>query len=239
MSPPAARSPRTSPARTTTRRTTAAAVKAASTCSTRSRSPASEVVYFDTFGSSFATDLRIYPGKACTSIDMPVCNAAACSGAQSQLALQLPPGTSCIVVDQKADETGDRADPVRRARRPHRLAPAARGMQTDTGDSCANGTNATSAPSTLCLRRRQQREGPRVLLHACARARPRTSTRRRARDSTQTHFDTVVYFREQGGASLACEDDDNTCAPRDRAPRQGRRIDLARRRRDRRPVCSG
>ncbi|HET9988719.1 MAG TPA: hypothetical protein VFQ65_09365, partial [Kofleriaceae bacterium] len=31
-------------------------------------------------------------------------------------------------------------------------------------------------------------------------------------------FDTVVYVRQTGGASLACEDDDNTCAARTERP---------------------
>jgi len=181
---------------------------------------ANEVVYFDTFGSSFATDLRIYPGKACTSLaNNPVCNDAACSGAQSQLALQLPSGTSCIVVDQKADEasTALTLTVKRGGRTGSRLGS---GIQTNTGDSCANGTNATSAPSTCVSGDDNSSKDLAYYFTVC----PSTTAHLDATtcaDSTQTHFDTVVYFRQAGGASLACEDDDSTCLPRTERPDQG------------------
>ncbi|HEY0251632.1 MAG TPA: hypothetical protein VGC41_08900, partial [Kofleriaceae bacterium] len=57
--------------------------------------PGAEVVYFDSFGSNFATIIRTVSGKKCVdlaagNIAMPPCSRDACGGAQSQLALQLP-----------------------------------------------------------------------------------------------------------------------------------------------------
>ncbi|HET9989301.1 MAG TPA: hypothetical protein VFQ65_12310, partial [Kofleriaceae bacterium] len=178
---------------------------------------ANEVVYFDTFGSTFATDLRIYPGKACTSIaNFSLCNNAACGGAQSQLALQLPAGTSCIVVDQQAAETGTALTLFvkRGGRAGTRLGT---GMQTLTGDSCANGTNATNAPATCAPGDDNTAKDLAYYFTVC----PSTTSHLDAStcaDATQTHFDTVVYFRQAGGASLACEDDDNACAARTERP---------------------
>jgi hypothetical protein len=178
---------------------------------------ATEVVYFDTFGSSFATELRIYPGKACTSIaNNPVCNDAACSGAQSQLATQLPAGTSCIVIDQKADEATSALtfNVERGGRAGTRLAT---GIQTITGDSCASGTNTTSAPATCVTGDDNSAKELAYYFTVC----PATTAHLDAStcaDATQTHFDTVIYASQTGGASLACQDDDDTCLPRTERP---------------------
>jgi hypothetical protein len=182
--------------------------------------PAPEVVYFDTFGSSFATELRIYPGKACTSLaNGGICNEAACSGAASQFATQLPQGTSCVVVDQKAGETTTTLTlhVKRGGRGGTRLGT---GMQTNTGDSCANGANDSSAPSTCVTNDDNTAKDLAYYFTVC----PSTTMHLDATtcaDPTQTHFDTVVYLGQAGGASLACEDDDTTCGPRTERPDKG------------------
>jgi len=66
------------------------------------------VFYVDTFSSNFNTVIRMYPGKPCTQIGNSgaACSNDACGGSHSQLATQLPTGTSCIVISQlDADET--------------------------------------------------------------------------------------------------------------------------------------
>jgi len=64
--------------------------------------PAPEVVYLDTFGSDFATALRVYT-SACPNPGLRLtCSTGACGGTHSQTALQLSAGTHCIVVDQAA-----------------------------------------------------------------------------------------------------------------------------------------
>ena len=181
---------------------------------------ANEVVYFDTFGSSFATVLRIYPGKSCANLaNQLLCNEAACSGAQSQLATQLPSGTSCVVVDQKADEatTALTLHVKRGGRAGSRLGT---GAQTLTGDSCANGTNATAAPGTCVSGDDNTAKDLAYFFTVC----PATTMHLDATtcaDPTQTHFDTVMYLGQAGGASLACEDDDSTCGPRTERPDKG------------------
>jgi hypothetical protein len=178
---------------------------------------ASEVIYFDTFGSSFATELRIYPGKPCTGIsNQVVCNEAACSGAQSQVATQLPQGPSCVVVDQKADEssTALTLHVKHGGRTGTRLGT---GTQTNTGDSCANGTNATAAPVACVPGDDNTAKDLAYFFTVC----PATTMHLDAStcaDPTQTHFDTVVYVAQTGGTSLACEDDDSACGPRTERP---------------------
>ena len=62
--------------------------------------PAEEVVYWDTFGSSFDTVVRVFAG-ACNSLGaLKACTDDACSTQRSQGALDLLAGTYCLVVDQ-------------------------------------------------------------------------------------------------------------------------------------------
>ena len=62
--------------------------------------PAAEVVYVDTFSSTYDSVVRIFAG-ACTSLGAnQICYDDQCSGAQSQGAIQLAAGTYCLVVDQ-------------------------------------------------------------------------------------------------------------------------------------------
>ena len=112
---------------------------------------AAEVFYFDTFGSNFDTTVRVFPGVACNAIAgnmVPRCNDDACntSGA-SQLALSLPAGTSCIVIDQNAAETeGDVMLTVIPGGRDG--TPLASGIATEMGDTCMS-TNV-SEPNITC-----------------------------------------------------------------------------------------
>ena len=180
------------------------------------RLDAAQVLYFDTFGSSFATELRVYPGKSCSSLNTPICNEAACGGAHSQFALQLPAGTSCIVIDQKAGETGTdlQLHVQLGGRAGTRLSG---GAQTYTDDSCADGTNATNAPAACVSGDNNTAKDIGYFFTVC----PNTTSHLDATtcaDPTQTHFDTVMYLGKEGGSSLACEDDDNTCQPRTERP---------------------
>ena len=175
---------------------------------------APEVIYLDTFGSNFETDVRIYGGKACTAITgMPICNRDQCGGQQSQVATQLPAGTTCIVVDQKAGESHGALtlNVVRGGRAAMRLFS---GMQTTTGDTCT-GTNATDAPMAC-----DGTTGAKDLAYfftSCPGQILKLDATTCA-DSTQTHFDTVMYVRPAGGAALACNDDNTSCAPRVERP---------------------
>jgi hypothetical protein len=63
---------------------------------------APEVFYFDTFGSDFDTVIRVVRGTACMGGEAPAgthCRNDACDTVQTQDALALPAGDSCIIVD--------------------------------------------------------------------------------------------------------------------------------------------
>jgi hypothetical protein len=62
--------------------------------------PAEEVVYFDTFASSFDTVVRIYAGTCSALGAIKTCGDDACATTRSQGALDLLAGTYCLVVDQ-------------------------------------------------------------------------------------------------------------------------------------------
>ncbi len=67
--------------------------------------PATEVVYFDTFGSSFDSVVRIFAGS-CTAIGaVQRCEDDACTTTRSHGALEVPAGSYCLVVDQFSGTT--------------------------------------------------------------------------------------------------------------------------------------
>ena len=67
----------------------------------------SEVVYFDTFGSSIDTVLHLYPGPCTARGAQTFCQDDSCSTLQTQRTASLAPGTYCLVADQfAADATG-------------------------------------------------------------------------------------------------------------------------------------
>lgn len=179
---------------------------------------AAEVYYFDTFGANFATAVRVYPGKSCAAIaGTPTCSDHDCGGAQSQLALQLPAGTSCIVVDQAADEThGALVLAVKRGGRAG--AALAGGVHTTTGDTC-NGPNA-SAPAVGCAGdETNTAKDLAYFFTACPNETMHLDASTCA-DPTLTHFDTELYVRAAGSTTtLACNDDDEAvCQPRTERP---------------------
>ena len=126
---------------------------------------APQVYYFDTFGSNFDSTVRVFPGKACTALDPnqgPSCSDDACNGAQSQLAVELPSGTSCVVIDQNAAATtGSLTFKVMAGG--HFGDPLATGPRTLTGDTC----NSTDQWVGSCSE--SGRQGGRVLLHGVPR----------------------------------------------------------------------
>jgi hypothetical protein len=178
---------------------------------------APQVYYFDSFGSSFDSIMRAFPGRTCTeiaqdSIQAPSCSDDACGVWQSQLAVELPAGTSCIVVDQEAGETTGylvlRVTPGGQSG-----TPLARGAQTLSGDTCGAGDSWTA---TECGR--EGGEDQAYFFTVCPSRTARVSASTCA-DPALVHFDTVLYVRQPGyspGAALACNDgyDDEPCAAR-------------------------
>ena len=102
---------------------------------------APQVYYFDTFGSSFDTVIRVY-AKPCamvgTGANAAACVDDACTTTQGQVAVALPTGKSCVVIDQRAESelTGDVKLRVIKSGRDGKLLAA--GMQTNASDTCAS-----------------------------------------------------------------------------------------------------
>jgi hypothetical protein len=171
---------------------------------------APQVYYFDTFGSNFDTTVRVFPGKQCTAITMndnPSCSDDACGGPTSQLALELPSGTSCIVVDQNLAAM---QGALRLEVKPggHFGQALMAGPRTITGDTCGS-TDQWRPP---CAGTGGKEHA--WFYTACpgATAMVDAST---CSDVANTHFDTALYIRRAGQSTpLVCVDDTSSCAAR-------------------------
>ncbi len=169
---------------------------------------APEVYYFDTFGSNFDMTVRVFPGKSCGAInanDTPACSDDSCNSANSQLALQLPAGTSCVVVDQNNAATQG-ALSLKVVRGGHTGTPLTSGAHTVTGDTCS----ASDVWHSTCHDTGGKDEGwfftvcPNTTAHVDA----STCT-----DAANNHFDTVLYVLRiaMQNPTIACEDDSDAC----------------------------
>ena len=162
--------------------------------------PAAEVVYLDTFGSNFDTDLRVFAGS-CTALGaLQSCFDDQCSVLQSQGALSLAAGTYCIVVDQysSSQTNGALSFAFTRGGRTGTALAGSTGTVTGTTvgaanvwtPSCSSGSTAgeqayyfLACPSQV----------PTVAANTC---------------STPTSWDSVIYLRKAGGAAdVVCNDD--------------------------------
>lgn len=181
--------------------------------------PTAEVVYFDTFGSSFGTSVRIYAGKQCGQINgNPNCTHDSCGGARAQIALQLPQGTSCIVVDQHAGDTSGALQlNVKRGGR--KGQPLQSGVQAMTGDTCT-GADSDNVDTTLdgCIGADDQdAKDLSYFFTVC----PNTVVKLDAStcaDPSLTHYDTIIYTHGWDKPQVACNDDSGTCAARPDRP---------------------
>ena len=166
---------------------------------------APQVYYFDTFGSSYDTVVRVYR-KSCAAVGTGAGAAAcvddACGGGQSQVAVSLPAGESCIVVDQRdaAQPTGDLALRVVRGGRDG--LPLERGARTASGDTCS-ATNASEPLDQNC-------DGPggggkdhAYFFTTC----PNETLRLDADTCPEPSWDPVLYVKRVNGDQLACNDD--------------------------------
>ena len=166
--------------------------------------PAAEVVYFDTFGSSFDSVLRIHAGSCASLGALKTCSDDACGTQRTQLALQLAAGTHCIVVDQyKAGLTaGALVLTVKRGGR--KGTPLAAGSGTVSGST----TGRTHQSVASCEANTLQPDAAYFFL-TC----PNVTTTVSANTCTNTAFDAVVYMRAgpATAADVACSDDVAGC----------------------------
>ena len=161
--------------------------------------PAAEVVYVDTFGSSFDSVVRIYPGL-CTAVPAaPTCFDDQCGGRQTQGAVALAAGSYCLVVDQysSAQTTGALVLTFTRGGRTGTAISAASGSQTATSCSGTNGSLSTCQVTSTA-------PDAGYFFLGC----PAVTKVVGANTCTGTAFDSVVYLRKAGAAGdLACSDD--------------------------------
>jgi hypothetical protein len=167
-----------------------------------------EVVYLDTFGSSFDTVIRVYSGTCAARTGTPTCDddAGVCTGVQSQLATQLAAGTWCVVVDQfsSLQTTGALTLSVVRGGRTGTSIAAANGSQAGTTTGLTNVTTGGCQSNSTAPDRA-------YFFTVC----PATTMTVGANTCTTTTWDSVVYLRK-GAASagdVACSDDVAGCGP--------------------------
>ncbi len=165
--------------------------------------PSAEVFYFDTFGSSFASVIRVYPA-ACANLagTTASCSEATCATAQSQLAVHLAAGTSCIVVDQasSAEQTGDLTLLVIPGGRDGK--PLAQGAAVATGDTCSS-TNVDEPLDQNCDGPGNGGRDDGYFFTTC----PGAMELLDANTCTDTTWDTVLYVHRITGEQLGCDDD--------------------------------
>ena len=162
--------------------------------------PAAEVVYLDTFGSNFDTDLRVFAGS-CTALGaLQSCFDDQCALTQTQGALPLAAGTYCLVVDQYSSFQTNGALTLTFTRGGHTgtALPSTSGTVTGTTVGAAN----TWVPS--CSSGSTAGEQAYYFL-ACPAA---TRTVAASTCTTPTSWDSVLYLRKAGlTADAVCNDD--------------------------------
>lgn len=169
-----------------------------------------EVYYFDTFGSSFDTVVRVYT-KPCSQVGAgagaAACGNDDCGGTQTQLAVPLPTGSSCVVVDQAdAAQTGDMTLHVMKGGRSGLII--AKGQQTTSGDT-TGGTNVTD-PIDMCDAPGSGGRDVAYFFTVC----PNTSMLLDADICPPPSWDPVLYTtRVDNNTQLACRDDDCNAGP--------------------------
>ncbi|MDQ3367917.1 MAG: MopE-related protein [Myxococcota bacterium] len=165
--------------------------------------PAPEVVYFDTFGSSFDTVIRGFAGSCAALGAIQSCADDACGTQGSQGARELAAGTHCVVVDQYASTstTGALVLTVKRGGRAGLALPAASGSVSDTTTGKAHLSVAGCESNTL-----QPDVGH--FFTSC----PGTTTVS-ANTCSGTAFDAVLSLRSGAATTtdVACSDDVTGC----------------------------
>ncbi len=164
--------------------------------------PAPEVVYYDTFGSSFDSVVRVFAGSCAALGAVQKCSDDACTQQRSQGAIELAAGSYCLVVDQyQASTVGGAATlTFRRGGRTGVALPSTSGSVTGT---TAGKVNATVAS---CEANSNQPDVAHFLT-SCPGANSISAS-----TCTGTAFDTVIYLRTGTATTdVACSDDSSGC----------------------------
>ena len=161
--------------------------------------------YFDTFGSSFNTVVRAY-AKPCAMVGAGTgaraCQNDSCGGTQTQLAVSLPAGQSCIVIDQDsaADTTGMVNLKVMVGSRDGTALPS--GMQMLTGNT-SGATNIMDPVDVNCDSPGSGGKDLAYFFTVC----PAQTLLLDAETCTGATWDTVLYVRNGNTNQIGCNDD--------------------------------
>ncbi|MBA3541875.1 MAG: hypothetical protein H0T79_19830, partial [Deltaproteobacteria bacterium] len=166
--------------------------------------PAEEVVYFDTFGSTFDSVVRVFDG-ACTAIGATrACGDDACAQTRSQGAVDLAAGTYCLVVDQFDGNvtSGTTTLAFRRGGRAGTVLPSTSGSVSGTTTGKTNLSTASCEANTT----------PPDLAYAFLSC-PSITYTVGANTCTGSSFDTVLSMRTGSALSsdIVCNDDFSGC----------------------------
>jgi hypothetical protein len=161
-----------------------------------------QIVYFDTFGSSFDTSVRIHAGACSTSLGtFQTCGDDACSVTQTQLAADLAAGTFCVVVDQYSEFQTSGAltlNVVLGGRTGTRLA----GPGTVAGNTCGQASLTGECGSSSAA--------PEIAYYLLT-CPGQTSALSASTCGGATTYDSVLYFRDgnamEADATQVCNDD--------------------------------
>jgi hypothetical protein len=167
---------------------------------------APQVYYFDTFGSSYDTVVRVY-AKSCATVGTgagaAACADDSCGGGQSQVAASLPAGESCIVVDQRDSSQATGALALRVVRGNRNARPLARGTQTFTGDTCS-ATNTSDPIDVDCGGAGDGGARDHAFFFTTC---PGETLRLSADTCPEPDWDPVLYVKRVNGSQIACNDD--------------------------------
>ena len=165
--------------------------------------PAAEVVYFDTFGSTFDSVLRIYAGSCASLGAIQACGDDACAQQRTQLARELAAGTYCIVADQYSS-TVTAGALVLNVKRGGRAGSQVSGSGSVSGTT----TGKTNLSTASCEANTTQPDVSYFFL-SC----PSVTTTVAANTCSGTAFDAVMYVKAgvATSADVACSDDVSGC----------------------------
>lgn len=167
---------------------------------------APQVYYFDTFGSSFDTVIRVYK-KPCAQVGSgagaAACSADACGGSESQVAVSLASGENCIVVDaDTATTAGLLKLRVVPGKRDGVALPS--GQRTLTGNTCGS-TNLEDPIDQNCDAPGTGGKDLAYFFTTC----PGETRRLDASICPEPSWDPVLYVKRVNGNQIGCNDD--TC----------------------------
>jgi hypothetical protein len=166
---------------------------------------APRVYYFDTFGSSFDTVVRVY-GKPCamvgTGAGAKACGNDSCSSDETQLAVSLPAGQSCIVIDQASDAETSGNVMLRAIAGTRDGMPLPSGMQMLTGNTSGS-TNIWDPVDVNCDSPGTGGKDLAYFFTLC----PAQTLLLDAETCTGATWDTVLYVRNGSTNQIGCNDD--------------------------------